>query len=164
MSEERKRELQGPVRVLQLLLWVRVRVLLLRVLLLRVRVLLRVQVLLLRVQALWLLQGVLLVLQRVLLVLQLCLHLLLQLLLLQLMQLLLQGLLLREGVLMGLWWRERVRLRLGVRLRLLELQDLLGWEVQHRGLRLRLCGHLHLAEENSIGAGVALLAGHHLLL
>lgn len=157
MSEERKRELQGPVRVLQLLLWVRVRVLLLRVLLLRVRVLLRVQVLLLRVQALWLLQGVLLVLQ-------LCLHLLLQLLLLQLMQLLLQGLLLREGVLMGLWWRERVRLRLGVRLRLLELQDLLGWEVQHRGLRLRLCGHLHLAEENSTGAGVALLAGHHLLL
>lgn len=143
--------------MLQLLLWVRVRVLLLRVLLLRVRVLLRVQVLLLRVQALWLLQGVLLVLQ-------LCLHLLLQLLLLQLMQLLLQGLLLREGVLMGLWWRERVRLRLGVRLRLLELQDLLGWEVQHRGLRLRLCGHLHLAEENSTGAGVALLAGHHLLL
>lgn len=143
--------------MLQLLLWVRVRVLLLRVLLLRVRVLLRVQVLLLRVQALWLLQGVLLVLQ-------LCLHLLLQLLLLQLMQLLLQGLLLREGVLMGLWWRERVRLRLGVRLRLLELQDLLGWEVQHRGLRLWLCGHLHLAEENSTGAGVALLAGHHLLL
>lgn len=157
MSEERKRELQGPVRVLQLLLWVRVRVLLLRVLLLRVRVLLRVQVLLLRVQALWLLQGVLLVLQ-------LCLHLLLQLLLLQLMQLLLQGVLLREGVLMGLWWWERVRLRLGVWLRLLELQDLLGWEVQHRGLRLRLCGHLHLAEENSTGAGVALLAGHHLLL
>lgn len=121
---------------------------------------------------------------------------LLELVLLELVQLL-QGMLLLQG-LQGLLgpvqrllgegqrlWGEGVRRRLGIRLLgdlwlRLELQELLGRKVQHRGRRwwrrrrrrglwrllwhMWLGSHLHLAEQHCVGICVALLAVIHLLL